>query len=137
MKTLIAMSLLFSAYAHAGISETTIHCTTNSKGTCTQRTLNAFKKLGCSPVVNSVKCFTPQNDPRHVYSDTKNFEFCYIDSECSDPGIHHMFGTLDCNGDRLNRSNSVNLKTVDSKLDLGVSVGLFRRPVTKLCIDRK
>ncbi len=135
MKSLLALSLLLSASVYAGITETTIHCSVTSKATCKDRTLYAFKKLGCSPIANTVKCFTPQDDPRHVFSGDRDFEFCYIDSECSEPDIHHMFGSLSCQGDRLNRTNSVDLKSIDSKLDLGVSVGLFRRMVTKLCVD--
>ena len=137
MKLLIAMSLLFTFSAQAGISETTLDCKMTSKSSCSKRVLKAFTELGCKPVPSSVKCYAPIDDPRHVYSadnNNRNFQFCYIDSQCTSPDIGN-FGTVSCTGGKPNKTNSVDLKKIDSKLDLGVSVGLFRTPVTKLCID--
>lgn len=132
MKMLIAMSLLLSVAAQAELTDTRVQCKRNKKESCETRTVNAFKKLGCSPVVDSVKCNDAATDPAldPYYKDkVKGLDFCSVQSVCQEPSYGN-FGQVSCSREK---TESVNLKNADSGITLTTSVGLFQRMVTTLC----
>lgn len=135
MKILIAMSLLFSIAAQAELNDTKVLCKRNNKSSCAEKTLNAFNKLGCSPIIDSVKCNDAATDPMinpSYAEELKGKDFCKVQSLCDEPRYEN-FGQITCDGASPNKTNSVNLKNVDSGITLTTSVGLFQRMVTTLC----
>ncbi len=135
MKLFIALSLLLSITAQAELNDTTVLCKRDTKLSCSARTLSAFYKLGCSPIADSIKCIDAATDPLLDPSYRKKMkgqEFCSIQSLCQEP-TYGNFGQVSCDYVPTNKTNSVNLKSVDSEITLTTSVGLLQRMVTTLC----
>ena len=124
MKALIIMSVLFSFAAQAQGVDSNIYCKRKSKSTCEARVVDAFKKLGCSPEADSVKCEARDTISGHS---TKGFDSCSIISNCKEADVSGM-GKIGCREGEL-----INMSSVDSKLSTTTFIGIFWKKVTKLC----
>lgn len=121
MKALIIMSVLFSLAAQAQGVDSDINCKRKSKSTCEARVVDAFKKLGCSPVADSVKCEV--NDSKR----SRGSDTCSIISNCKEADVSGM-GRIGCRQGEL-----IDMKSVDSKLSTTTFIGIFWKKVTNLC----
>lgn len=130
MKSAIITILCFiSTISHAGISDITVMCKRTSNSGCSGRTLDAFKKVGCNPVSQSVECHDAAADPLLDPAEINNVrgkDFCVIQSNCQVPNYGN-FGQVSCNGE------AVDLKSVDAGITLTTSVGFPSHYVTELC----
>ena len=121
MKALIIMSVLFSFAAQAEGFDSDLYCKRTSKSTCEARIVSAFKKLGCSPVAESVKCENSDSNRGKGYDD------CNIVSNCKEADVSGM-GRIGCRQGEL-----IDMKSVDSKLSTTTFIGIFWKKVTNLC----
>jgi hypothetical protein len=131
---ILFLSSFFALVAHAEVTETTVQCLRSSKESCSLRTVDAFQKVGCNPLAQSVQCQDAATDPMVDPSEIKNVkgkDFCTIESDCHEPHYGN-FGQVSCSWIKAGEQ-TLNLRDIDPEITLTTSVGLFRRYVTTLC----
>jgi len=132
--SIILLSMFFTVAANASAYDVTVQCKRASGSGCAARTVEAFEKMGCDPIANSISCRDAATDPMldpSYRNKVKGLDFCTIKSDCHEPNFG-SFNRASCNygtsGEKV-----VDLRKVSSGITLTVSVGLFQRMVSTLC----